>query len=238
MFILSANTIFPIDYMFCEDGYNTFIYKPNEQQLYRYIEAHENADSITTSEDFSNEEIQSVFLKWVELYKNYSDAINTYFETLTNVYTSPASRIKNFISSIDTLTKEIKGNVGVVHPNSNRAKMLENILNRNILTSDEKNRLKGWLLQVKGTELKSRFSKMLEQISQYLPTNWDADFGEKIVNTRNNITHPYTKETFCFESSEYKKVSDELNYIIRVYLLSSIGAKEEIINKLMRYFFY
>lgn len=238
LFFLLTNTIFPIDYMFCEDGYNTFIYKPNEQQLCRYIEAHENADSITTSEDFSNEEIQSVFLKWVELYKNYSDAINTYFETLTNVYTSPASRIKNFISSIDALTKEIKGNVGVVHPNSNRAKTLENIFNRNILTSDEKNRLKGWLLQVKGTELKSRFSKMLEQISQYLPTNWDADFVEKIVNTRNNITHPYTKETFCFESSEYKKVSDELNYIIRVYLLSSIGAKEEIINKLMRYFFY
>lgn len=203
-----------------------------------YVNPSNNGNLITTSEDFSNEEIQSVFLKWVELYKNYSDAINTYFETLTNVYTSPASRIKNFISSIDALTKEIKGNVGVVHSNSNRAKTLENILNRNILTSDEKNRLKGWLLQVKGTELKSRFSKMLEQISQYLPTNWDADFVDKIVNARNNITHPYTKETFCFESSEYKKVSDELNYIIRVYLLSSIGAKEEIINKLMRYFFY
>lgn len=51
--------------MFCENGYNTFIYQPNEQQLCRYIEVHENADSITTSEDFSNEEIQSVFLKWL-----------------------------------------------------------------------------------------------------------------------------------------------------------------------------
>ena len=233
LFFLLTNTIFPIDYMFCEYGNNTFIYKPNEQQLCRYIEPYDNVEPVTTSEDFSAEEIQSIFTQWVELYNKYGDAINTFFETLTNIYTSPASQIKNLISSIDALTKEIKGNAGVVHPNSNRAKTLESIFNRNVLTPDEKNRLKGWLLQVKGTELKSRFSKMLEQISQYLPRNLDKDFVEKIVNTRNNITHPYSKEPFCFNSDEYRKASYELNNIIRAYLLDSIGVKECIINKLI-----
>lgn len=233
LLFLLTNTIFPIDYMFCEDGSNTFIIKPNEQQICRYIEPHNIIDIVTTSEDFSAEEIQSIFFQWVELYNKYGNAINTFFESLTNIYTSPASQIKNFISSIDALTKEINGNLGVVHPESKRAKTLENIFNRNALTPDEKNRLKGWLLLEKGTELKSRFSKMLEQISKYLPTNLDKDFVEKIVNTRNNITHPSVEESFCFASNEYRKVSYELNYIIRAYLLDSIGVREDIINKLI-----
>lgn len=233
LLFLLTNTIFPIDYMFCEDGSNTFIIKPNEQQICRYIEPHNIIDIVTTSEDFSAEEIQSIFFQWVELYNKYGNAINTFFESLTNIYTSPASQIKNFISSIDALTKEINGNLGVVHPESKRAKTLENIFNRNALTPDEKNRLKGWLLLEKGTELKSRFSKMLEQISKYLPTNLDKDFVEKIVNTRNNITHPSVEESFCFASNEYRKVSYELNYIIRAYLLDSIGVREDIIKKLI-----
>ena len=233
LFFLLTNTIFPIDYILCEEGGNTFIFKPNEQQLCRYIEPHNITDPVTTSEDFSAEEIQSIFFQWVELYNKYGNAINTFFESLTNTYTSPASQIKNFISSIDALTKEINGNLGVVHPESKRAKTLENIFNRNVLTPDEKNRLKGWLLQEKGTELKSRFSKMLEQISKYLPTKLDKDFVEKIVNTRNNITHPSVEESFCFDSNEYRKVSYELNYIIRAYLLDSIGVREDVINKLI-----
>ncbi|GFH97831.1 hypothetical protein IMSAGC004_00214 [Bacteroidaceae bacterium] len=233
LFFLLTNRIHPIDYMYCEDGCNTFVYKPNEQQLCRYIVSHDDPEPATTSDDFSTEELQSIFLQWIELYNKYSDAINTFFETLTNIYTSPASQIKNFISSIDALTKGINGNAGIVHPNSNRAKTLEAIFNRNVLTPDEKNRLKGWLLQVKGTELKPRFSKMLERISQYIPANLGADFVEKIVNTKNNITHPYMNETFCFNSNEYRKVSYELNYIIRAYLLVSIGVKESIITKLL-----
>ncbi len=233
LFYILTNRIFPIDYMYCEYGNNTFIPKTNEKLLYRYIEDQTKFKTATTTDDFSDEELQSIFSKWLEIYNDYFSAINIFFETLTNVYTSPASQIRNYISSIDALTKSLVGDEGYALPNTKRAKTLEGIFKRNILTADEKNRLKEWLLHIKGSELKPRISKMLELIAPYIPQDLDKDFAEKIVNSRNNITHPNAEEEFCFGMNEYKKVAYQLSVIIRAYILVMLNVREDVIKKIV-----
>ena len=142
--------------------------------------------------DFTHEEILAIFSAWNELYNKYSDAINTFYETSLNWYSPPASRIRNYISFIDSITKEYKGENGNVNPKSKRAKRVQEILEKadSVLDKKDKMNLQSWLLHTTGKELDSRFRKLLDNLKGLLPDELNKDFATKAVKTRNNITHP------------------------------------------------
>jgi hypothetical protein len=234
LFYLLTNRIFPIDYMFCEYGNNIFFYKDNEQQACRYIEEHPNAEPFSTVEDFGIEEIKTIFSKWDAFYNNHLEAINTYYETQSNIYTPPTAQIKNYISVIDALTKTIVGKSEPIHPLNKKAKFLESLFAKYNIDSTERKCLTDWLVMQKAREIKPRLKQMIEFIGQYKPADLDANFVEKIVNTRNNQTHPKSNEEFCFHMDEYRKVSLQLSVIIRAYILMNIEVKDEIISKILR----
>lgn len=234
LFYLLTNQIFPVDYLYVESINNAFFYKANDSILYRYIDNSSNIEPHSQLNDFSECEIQSIFQKWIELYSNYSDAINSYFETRTNIYNSPASCIKNYISTIDTLSKTLKGTKGNIDLTTNRAKYLLRIIEKYKINNSDSNELKSRFLNTSGVELKTRFSKLIEAIEDYIPLDLEPNFIVKIVNTRHNIIHPQANQQPCYSSMEYKKAASQLNFIILSYLLVLLEVKDDIIKKIRR----
>ena len=234
LFYILTNRIFSADYIYCESGCNNkFIYKINEQKIRRYINNRNPTSSNTTSNDFIHEEIQGIFTNWLKLYEDSGDAINMYFETLINSYLPFSSKIRNYVSVIDALTKHLEGEEEFAHKETKKSKFLEEIFNKYNLTPVEKNTLKMWILKEKKKELKPRLRRLFEKIGSYIPSNLDTNFIEKLVNTRNNITHPNTNETYCFLPDEYEMVVIQLSKIIRAYLLDELNIGPELIKKIL-----
>lgn len=115
-----------------------FVYKVNEKYAYRYIDIPQASSPQTELTDFTHEEILAIFSAWNELYNKYSDAINAFYETSLNWYSPPASQIRNYISFIDSITKEFKGENGNVNPKSKRAKRVQEILEKADSVLDKK----------------------------------------------------------------------------------------------------
>lgn len=234
---LIMNRVFFIDYLIFHTPNGKFIYKISNKYAYRYVEIHPNAEPHTTLDEFTQDEISSIFSKWDSFYTKYYDAVDTFYESLSNLYLPPSSLMKNYISIIDAFTRSIKGETGEINNNTERAKTVYEILEKtkDVLTSDEKNKLKMWLLYNKGTGIKPRFCKLLEQIKDLLPRNINNEFVEKIINTRNNITHPNNNEDYSFREDQYEDVSYLLTKIIRAYILKHLGISEIIIKRLVTF---
>lgn len=220
---------------FTNDG--SYVYMINKKESFKFINEHFDLCSYTELEDFTLAEIHSIFDKWTSFYKEQSDAINTYYETLSNQYLPPSSQIRNYISFIDSVTKSMKGKDIIIHPESRRFKWAHSILEK--ITSDlsksELNELKQALLYSKGTQLKPRFEKLIEEVKDLLPDSVNNDFINKIVNTRNVITHPNTNEDYIFKNSEYEDAIYRLTQIIRSFLLRRIGVNNAEIKKIIAF---
>ena len=83
--------------------------------------------------------------------------------------------------------------------------------------------------------LRDRFLKLVECISELLPNDINKDFVNKIVNTRNNLTHPKEEKNPAFSYNEYDEAAYILTKVIRVYLLKKVDIRSEIINKIVRF---
>ena len=92
-----------------------------------------------------------------------------------------------------------------------------------------------WLLRSNGKEIKVRFQKLIDSLMVVLPQNINSDFVTKVVNTRNNITHPNTDETNCFSKEQYEDVAYKLTQVIRAYMLKEIGVDDNMIIKIIQY---
>lgn len=234
LFYILTDRIFPIDYLYSESGFNVFIYKANESLLYRYIGGHPGVSPHISLSDFSEDSIKIIFQKWDELYTNQSDALNSFFENHTNIYTSPSSKIRNYISTIDTLSKEMRGPKGILDLSTNKAKYLLHIIEKYQISNREANELKSRFLNSSGTELKTRFANLLGKVKEYFKDDLDDDFVTKVVNTRHNIIHPKANMAPCFSSEEYEKVALQLNRIILVYILDVLEVGKSIVEKALK----
>lgn len=234
LFYILTNRIFPIDYLYSESGCNVFFYRVNDFSLYRFIEKRSNLTPHVTLNDFSNLDINLIFQKWVDLYSEHSDALNSYFENHTNIYTPPSSKIKNFISTIDTLSKDLPGSKGDFDLSTKRAKYLLKIIGKYNIAKNDANELKSRFLQSSGVELKVRFSNLLKAVEKYLSGNIESDFVIKTVNTRHNIIHPKANMQPCFTPNEYDKVASVLNQIILTYILVLLKTPDSVINKILK----
>ncbi|MGO5016504.1 HEPN domain-containing protein [Segatella copri] len=235
LFLLTNRTFTPENITCYNKG--KFVYKVNEKYAYRYIDIPPAFSPQTELTDFTNEEILSIFTKWNLLYSKHSDAINTFYETLLNWYSPPASQLRNYISFIDSVTKEFKSEKCEIDFNSKRAKRVKEILMKvdKYLNKQEINELTNWLFRSTGKELKPRFHKLLEYLDGLLPDEINPDFATKVVNTRNNITHPNTNNENSFNKSQYEEVAYKLTKVIRAFMLKKIGVKEDIIKDIIKF---
>lgn len=229
-----------------------FILKFSKKHSYQYIENFENSSPDTEIEDFdenvesvqnntahtfSTQMIEKAISKWLELYDKHTDALDTYFDTIFNGHISPSVKIKNFISTIDALSENLKGTTRPVPNDSRNGQFLQNIFQKTegILDQKEKKRLRDLVLKEKTTYLKPRFRKLIKSLENLVPEYLNDDFVEKVVNTRNNITHPKDKEDNTFHPEDYDKAAYLLTKVIRAYLLKELSIQPKTIKKIIEF---
>ena len=134
---------------------------------YQFIEKYSDLNPHIKMSDFSDTEISSIFWKWDKLYIEQGDALNSYFENHINIYTPPSTQIKSFISTIDTLSKEMRGPKGSPDLGTKKAKYLLKIIEKYNINNSDANELKTRFLNVSGVELKTRFTNLIKVIDKY-----------------------------------------------------------------------
>lgn len=232
---LITNRVFPVEYLLFENNCSDkCFYKASGSYNYQYIKHYAHIEPHTLLTDFSESEIKTISKNWVDLCSEYAGAINSFFESHTNVYTRPASLINNCISVIETLSQMLDKKEAYLDESTKNARLLIDIINQYKISKQDATKLKQAFLMVKGTELKSRLSKFLESIKDYLPYNFEEDYVKKIINTRHRITHPKSKQEPYYCSKDYPRLATELSLSIHIFLLKAIGVKQDIIKKLVQ----
>ncbi|MDR3857996.1 HEPN domain-containing protein, partial [Parabacteroides sp.] len=123
-----------------------------------------------------------------------------------------------------------------------KRKSLEKILEktREVLKESELNQIRNAIWGKKKNKkpkipLEPRFNCLLTSISSLLPDGINEEFVKKIVNTRNNITHPKEQKLPAFSAVEYDNASYLLTKVIRAYLLNTLSFNSEIIKKIITF---
>ena len=232
MFYFLWNTPFVPDFLEFRSEKGNFIFKVSNIHSYNYEGIYKTKDifsSISTLPDFNHQQVNDMVVKWLALYEEFGDSIDTYCETISNAHHTPSSQIKSYISVLDGMTKDIIGESRECNPNSKRYKLYNEVIDAtgDALGPDLKQQLKNALIYNKGTDLKSRLKELNRELNNLLPQDIDDNFVEKAVNTRNNLTHLKIKVEFAFHFQEYDYLIFSLIKIIRALVLRRIGFPEE-----------
>ena len=108
------------------------------------------------------------------------------------------------------------------------------------LSSEEKNKLRTWVLRENGTELKPRFRDLLSQIEYLLPDDYithsfsigNDELVNRIVDIRNGLTHPKeANENVSLSPIEYSKYATCLKKILHIYLMHKVNIPDRVIEK-------
>lgn len=150
-------------------------------------------------------------------------------------------QIKNYISTIDALSENFKDETDNDRQLDEQQDALERIYNKieEELNEYEKKQLKKVLFSKKRKKqkkpLRDRFMILLNSISELLPEDINKDFVDKIVNTRNNLTHPKEEKYPAFSYDEYDEAAYLLTKVIRAYLLKQLDIKPKVIRKIINF---
>lgn len=188
------------------------------------------------NDTFFSEPFENSISNWFKLYSNHKDALDTYFDTISNKYIMPSIKIKNFISTIDALSENVIDEIKEDDKNDGKQEHLENIFKK--LNKEEVDFLKkiiGKKRKKQQKSLRDRFMMLLKCINNLLPNEINREFVDKIVNTRNNITHPKEKKSPAFEFNEYEETAFLLTKVIRAYLLQQIDIKPDLIRSIVQF---
>lgn len=225
-----------------------FIQKLSKKYSFEYIENYGGVSPHTTIDDFGevkemshngtffSEPFENSISNWFKLYSNHKDALDTYFDTISNKYIMPSIKIKNFISTIDALSENVIDEIKEDDKNDGKQEHLENIFKK--LNKEEVDFLKkiiGKKRKKQQKSLRDRFMMLLKCINNLLPNEINREFVDKIVNTRNNITHPKEKKSPAFEFNEYEEAAFLLTKVIRAYLLQQIDIKPDLIRSIVQF---
>lgn len=239
LLFLLWNNNYEFDFVEYRTEEGRFTCKTSEKHLFRYMSTYKNASPFTELSDILNEKLSfEIIKKWTNLYEEYKVAIITFIETTLNSISSPSMKIKNYISALDAFSKDMKGEEKEIDKNSKKSRTIYGILGKvdKIISRDEINKLKTWTLIEKGTALKPRLKKMISELDELLSDSGiDNTFIEKIVNTRNNFTHPKEYEENSFKYSELDDAAYLLTKIIRAFLLRKIGLDKNLIKRIIKF---
>ena len=252
-FFLVWNITFSPTFIEFRTPKGNFILKLSNKHTFEYVWNSGNAGPFTTIDDFGelkdlspddtffSQQLESSISKWLELYTNYNDALDTYFETISNRYITPSMQIKNNISTIDALSENFKDETDNDRQIDEQQDTLESIFNKieDRLNESEKKQLKKLMFSKKRKKqkkpLRDRFLILLKSISELLTDDINKDFVDKIVNTRNNLTHPKEEIYPAFSYNEYDEAAYLLTKVIRAYLLKKIDIKPKVIRKIIKF---
>ena len=116
-----------------------FIQKLSKKYSFEYIENYSGASPHTTIDDFgeikemSSDDtffsgpFENSISNWLKIYSNHKDALDTYFDTISNKYIMPSIKIKNFISTIDALSETVIDEIKEDDKNDGKQEQLGNI---------------------------------------------------------------------------------------------------------------
>ena len=214
-----------------------FIYKQSDRYSYKYRDiTHDNL--ITSISNFDNEELKTIIAKWFNFVEEERSALSTFFETQFNEHTTPATRIKNYVSVIDGLTRNVRVPSSGQMSDKTRLKKFDSSFKKikGVLSQKEFNEIKMAILRESPAELKPRFSYLMEILKEYVKVDTEPDFCKKVIETRNIITHPKSMGKDVFRKEQYIDVAYCLEDIVRAYILFRIGVANKLALKIMSSF--
>lgn len=214
-----------------------FIYKQSDRYSYKYRDiTHDNL--ITSISNFDNEEFKTIIAKWFNFVEEERSALSTFFETQFNEHTTPATRIKNYVSVIDGLTRNVRVPSSGQMSDKTRLKRFDSSFKKikGVLSQKEFNEIKMAILRESPVELKPRFSYIMEILKEYVKIDTEPDFCKKVIETRNIITHPKSMGKDVFRKEQYVDVAYCLEDIVRAYILYRLGVANKLALKIMSSF--
>ena len=233
LFCLLSQAPISLGYYFYSTDNGTFAHWDSQKHHYFLLEktfgVSHNFSSIT------NESMSAFIEKWITIYRDYTNSIDTFFDSFERQFLPAGQRLKTYMSVIDGITEKYEL-VGDGQTNDSKKKReLKGILNKikekGCLTSIEYNKLKRFVFYEANNSLGNRFGYLLNFLQDLLPDRLDKAWGYTCTNTRHELTHVESEQTDVFSPYEYPKVVLDLETIICAYLLRAI----EVDNSLIRH---
>ncbi len=234
LFSLLWNNQFNPEFIEFRTGKTKFIYKQSDRYSYKYHDIVNNALATLLS-GFEEEELFTIVTKWFDYIEDERPTISTFFETQFNEHTTPSTLIKNYMSVIDGLTRNQISPTSGQTSDSKRLKKFEPSFRKikAVLTPKEFNEIKMAIIRESPTDLKPRFSHLIETLSGFVNIELDADFCIRAVETRNLITHPKSLNKDVFRKEQYRDVAYCLEDIIRARILYDLGLSKHLAKKIV-----
>lgn len=234
LFSLLWNNTFSPDFIEFRTSKAKFIYKRSDRYSYKYRDVNNNALTSMIS-DYDEEELSVIIEKWFHLLDKEIVSIETFLKTQYNEHMSPSAILKNYMSVIDGLSRELEVPATGQSSNSNKYKRFEGILKKikPHLSAKEYNEIKMAVLRESPSELKPRFVQFLNNLSEYTNIKLTNDFCYRAVETRNLLTHTKSSGKDVFHKDQYRDVVFCLEDLIRAYILKKIGVPKEIAKKIL-----
>ena len=163
LFSLLWNNQFSPEFIEFRTAKSKFIYKQSDRYSYRYRDI--THDSLITSiSDFDDEELKAIIAKWFSFVEEERSALSSFFETQFNEHTTPATRIKNYVSVIDGLTRNVRVPSSGQISDKTRLKKFDSSFKKikDVLSRKEYNEIKMAILRESPAELKPRFSYLMK----------------------------------------------------------------------------
>ncbi len=234
LFSLLWNNQFSPDFIEFRTSKAKFIYKQSDRYSYKYRDVN-NSSLRTDVSDFDEEELSSIIEKWSQFVERDIVSIRTFFETQYDEHMTPSAMLKNYMSVIDGLSRELQITTTGQSNNSKRLEKFETLLSaiRPHIKAKEFNEIKMAILRESPSELKPRFVQLIKILSEYTNIELPYDFCYRAVETRNLLTHTKSSGKDVFHKEQYRDVAFCLEDLIRAYILFKIGVPKEIASKIL-----
>ena len=229
LFSLLWNNQFNPDFIEFRTPQAKFIYKQSDRYSYKYRDVN-NSSLRTDISDFDEEELSTIIEKWFQLLDKEIVSIGTFFETQYNEHMTPSAMLKNYMSVIDGLSREIEVPTTGQSKHSKRLEKFEILLTaiRPHIRAKEFNEIKMAILRESPSELKPRFAQLINILSEYTNIVLSSDFCQRAVETRNLLTHTRSSGKDVFHKEQYRDVAFCLEDLIVAYILFKIGVSKDI----------
>ena len=234
LFSLLWNNQFTPDFIEFRTLKSKFIYKQSDRYRFKYRDVN-NTSLRTKISDFNEEELSTIIEKWFHLLNKEIVSLETFFETQYNEHITPSAMLKNHMSVIDGLSREIEVPATGQSNKSKRLEKFETLLNdiRPHISANKFNEIKMAILRESPSELKPRFAQLINILSEYTNIALSLDFVLRTVETRNLLTHTRSSGKDVFHKEQYRDVAFCLEDLIRAYILFKIGVPKEIARKIL-----
>ena len=234
LFSLLWNNQFNPDFIEFRTTNTKFIYKQSDRYSYKYRDVN-NSSLRTLISDFDKKELSAIIEKWSHFIEKEIVSIRTFFETQYDEHMTPSAMLKNYMSVIDGLSRELVVTTTGQSNNSKKHKRFEDILNeiKPHLRAKEFNEIKMAIFRESPSELKPRFVQLIKILSEYTTIELPSDFCYRAVETRNLLTHTKSSGKDVFHKEQYRDVAFCLEDFIRAYILFTIGIPKDLARKIM-----